>query len=469
MPVLALIALLAPNVPGAQDAPELAITDELLARIASDFAPAVRERLGVKLERVRVRLGTRAEIEDVLAAENEPILARLDAPGRAADSARAFARALAPALLAKYAVAQDEVLVQAETFSSTAALTGLPALTGEPALRAVVLHELVHAADDERHDLARLFVDCRTADAVRAASAVLEGHAQLVARELAPRLGCAEGFATFSRAITAPPHAMAEASEGEKVLQRGPADFFTFVYTEGETFLAAIRQEGGDESVQRAFRSPPPDTLVISHPSWFLHPEQRPHLVFDLDRVLDSFAQGFAAEEWAGQRLSMSPADLRNGMAPVPVEEIDAITAKMRQNRVHLVTPADEPGSSQIALAFLEFGTPEEARSYLFAYRRLQEGRDELMKEGDVRIVSSDYVELTAPDPDGLLVEKRMSVGPLPVDLAALCLTRGSLVVEAMSAGATGWDVDRLLETALKALDEVERQPRPAETPATPR
>jgi hypothetical protein len=123
----------------------------------------------------------------------------------------------------------------------------------------------------------------------------------------------------------------------------------------------------------------------------------------------------------------------------------------------------------QLALALFEFGTAADAAAYLAAYERMQHGRDEMMKEGVIRIVSSDYEPLTPPAPDGLLVTKRVAT-PVLVDVAVVCATRGPLAVELMAVGLSDWDGERLLDAAIAALEEAVRHPRAAEAAeATPR
>jgi hypothetical protein len=335
----------------------------------------------------------------------------------------------------------------------------MPELASEPTLQAVIVHELVHAADDERYDLTRLFAGCTSSDALRADNALIEGHAQLVARELAAGLGWSAGFETFTRAITAPPKRLADSGDtGGQLVQRTLSNAITASYTEGEAFLAALRAAGGEEAVRKAFLEPPGDMVLISRPEWFLHPELRPRVAFELDPALDAFAAGFEGKDWACNRGSVSAADMRVSMAPLTAEEIEPLAAKMRQNRVQSATQVQT--GSQIVLGLFEFGTAEEAASYLTIYERLQHARDDTLKEGSVRILSSDYEALEAPDPRGLRVEKRILFNGLNIDVSALCVTRGPLAVEMLASNLSEWDTDRLLETALKSLDEVVRHPR---------
>src|SRR5262249_54477815 len=146
----------------------------------------------------------------------------------------------------------------------------------------------------ERFHIGALFARCADQDALRALNALIEGHAQFVARELAPRLGCADGFAAYTRAINAPPKGLVENGDtGTQMVLRTANSALTTSYTEGEACFTALHAEGGDAAVERAFREPPGDAVLIARPAWFLHPEQRPRAVFELEPALDAFAADF--------------------------------------------------------------------------------------------------------------------------------------------------------------------------------
>lgn len=81
------------------------------------------------------------------------------------------------------------------------------------------------------------------------------------------------------------------------------------------------------------------------------------------------------------------------------------------------------------------------------------------MKEGAIRILSSDYEDLSAPDPTGLLVEKRLQAG-VTLEVRALCVARGTLSLEMMAVTLPDWDGERMLATARKALEDVLSRPR---------
>ena len=172
-------------------------------------------------------------------------------------------------------------------------------------------------------------------------------------------------------------------------------------------------------------------------------------------------------DEWTLRRLSVSPTDLPAAMAPLPAEEVEVLAKTLRQSRVQVAMLNSGMGATQVIMGAFEFGSPAEAAAYLDGYQRLQKARDELMKEGAVRIVSADYEPLSAPDPEGILVEKRVFADVANIDIVALCVTRGPLAVEALATNAEDWDIDELLAAAVEVLEQIMSTPRAVEADKT--
>ena len=136
---------------------------------------------------------------------------------------------------------------------------------GEAALLALMIHEVVHAADDAEHDIDAV----RTLD-FRAAftqSAVFEGHAQWATRRLCRQVGCLRGLDALDRfmfgdASTADPLVPASGTLSRNVLE--------YAYVEGERFVASLAERAqGARDLQRLLGTPPLDPIQILDPdSW---------------------------------------------------------------------------------------------------------------------------------------------------------------------------------------------------------
>jgi hypothetical protein len=163
-------------------------------------AEAVRAELGVRIDDFALNEVDHEELADSVLRE------AFLSEGPPADETveqmrRAAAEVYARGLFARYSLQQHEVLIRPANFEDLAELLEMPAVNSEGQVMCVLLHERVHAAQEELYAPSQVIPELRGADAVRAHNAVLEGHAQFVARRVAERLGLADAFETFTRSI----------------------------------------------------------------------------------------------------------------------------------------------------------------------------------------------------------------------------------------------------------------------------
>jgi hypothetical protein len=118
--------------------------------------------------------------------------------------------------------------------------------------RGVLYHELFHALQDQHFDLAALHGRATGADASRALTALIEGEAMLAVAELLDY--------DFEQHAVLPPTGELDPERFEKV----------FHYGAGLRFVRALRDAGGWERVDAAFRDPPERTAEILHPDRYL-------------------------------------------------------------------------------------------------------------------------------------------------------------------------------------------------------
>lgn len=134
------------------------------------------------------------------------------------------------------------------------------------AAQLVLVHELVHAADDRRYDFNHLHEQSPWKSLER--SAVFEGHAQAVTETICATLGCEAAFADDERYLGhLPPlhgsHRLFPNARGGNIALR---------YVQGARFIRGLHErEDGPEQVQRALRQAPADVLTL----------------FDSERLLD--------------------------------------------------------------------------------------------------------------------------------------------------------------------------------------
>ncbi len=416
---------------------ELEVTPETIASVIAEAVPVVEQELGLRFTEGggQARIADRSEVERVLREENVPLMRVQFGEDAAVVQARAFAALIAPSVLAKFAFAENEILVVPEAFARVAEILGRPDLRSIGVLRGVLVHELVHAADQQLHGIRATYLSLLDADSMLAFNAVVEGHAQYVARRVCERLGWSEGFEVFSECTATEVGRESELSEGEILVARIQSASLVSAYTDGERFMTTIAREGGPEAVARAFAEPPAEMAVIHRPEWFLDPASRPAATVDLETGLDVFAQRHAKEGWAERRLSVDTAQLRAVFSLLSGEVVERIVKGLLQNRIVVLSPEINPAGSYVTMALYQWSTELEARFFQEAIERLQHIKDEAMSEGPVRIVEATYEKLDDGDLFGFVTEKKVAVYGSEVRAFSVIATAGDLSIELLFNG----------------------------------
>lgn len=138
--------------------------------------------------------------------------------------------------------------------------------------RATVVHELVHALQDQHLGLGDAMAQVRTTDADNAFGALVEGDATLA------MLGYAASTQGVSIQDWVRDRGQVEASLGASpdhvsgALRAAPAivrEPLLFRYRAGTLFLAELLRTGGWQSINRAHSQPPKDTLAVMVPAQY--------------------------------------------------------------------------------------------------------------------------------------------------------------------------------------------------------
>lgn len=170
--------------------------------------------------------------------------------------------------------------------------------------RLVLVHELVHALQDQRLGLGESYQEQRTADADNAFRAVVEGDATLAMLAHALRQqGIPLSAATAGIQQMGSYLDLDALVRGEK-LDDAPAILrVTLVapYLRGLQFIAAVQGRGGWPAVNNAHRRPPASTEQVLHPQKYFDREPvEAIVVIDSPRVLEAGFQR-AADDTLGE------------------------------------------------------------------------------------------------------------------------------------------------------------------------
>lgn len=413
------------------------VTKERLEAAYADARAACKAVLGAELTKLPVlELVTVEKLASVIAAENAPLVAlREPDADKAARQIEALGKELAPFTYAKYAWSSKSFLVVPETWEKNAELLERPDLTADHALRAVMVHELSHALDDQKFDLGACLLQANTADAVTAFNAVIEGHAQLQARRVCKVRGWIDGFDSFTSSISALPKNLKDDGEGLAMLRRAAAAQIGSAYIDGERFAQAIVEARPKTGSSDIFRSPPRDADTILNPEWYLDPAKRPAVLHDPEPAIDAFVAMFDKDVWSSSRGSPTPKQLATGLTLLPKADVDAIVASLRSVRLVQLAPTAAPQSKAAIVAVMEFDSEESAKRWVALSGVLSDKKDAAMREGTMRITESKTTKLEEGAVRGLLQEKSMQIATAEFEIASIDAWRGRCVVETIYSG----------------------------------
>jgi hypothetical protein len=138
-----------------------------------------------------------------------------------------------------------------------------------PFIRSVIVHELVHALDDQHFELFRPEYDDSLDEIGFGFSALVEGNARRIENEYV------EGYSSEERRSSL--EEQLGFSYDLSVLTAEYLELQLAPYTAGESYVATIVSEGGQEELDATFESPAVTSRAV------LHPEQRDDPVVVLD------------------------------------------------------------------------------------------------------------------------------------------------------------------------------------------
>lgn len=132
-------------------------------------------------------------------------------------------------------------------------------------LLSLLIHELVHAADDKRfriHDNRALSFRASFAQ-----SATFEGHAQWVTRRICEKAGCSQGLQDLDNFMFNTDETDRQLTQAVDAISRNVLEYS---YVEGERFIAGLAErENGKQLIKELLGSPPSDPIQILSPETY--------------------------------------------------------------------------------------------------------------------------------------------------------------------------------------------------------
>jgi len=227
---------------------------------------AVQDETGTELSHVTFAVVPNRTIEREVAAETGRLTHSQFTDNRFADHfLNSVMAGQTGTYAALYSTDTQQVMVSESLLNSYIESVGNDAEAIKHALNALLIHELVHAADDSQYGIHRnRHLNFR---ASFAQSAVYEGHAQYVTRRICQQAGCLPGLGSLDQFMFGDELAPNQLTQPVQAVSRNVLEYS---YIEGERFIASLaRRANGRDLIRSALDTPPIDPIQILDPSSF--------------------------------------------------------------------------------------------------------------------------------------------------------------------------------------------------------
>lgn len=246
--------------------------------------------------------------------------------------------------------------------------------------RATVVHELVHALQDQHFALGETIEQERSTDEDNAFGALIEGEATFVmlaytAQQAGETIDTlAEHPEQILSAMTRSPDQLTGALRRAPALLREP---LLFRYREGAYFCAQLFRAGGWSRIDAAHRTPPRSTLALTQVSRYLEGQREPTLALpSLDGLL---AEGFAKldeDVLGGLELSIVLGSVG--------AQADATLGAWRGDRYAVL----QKDGRLASIWWLRLSTSGSAKSVAAAFKRLGDRTRRVARHGSMLLVA---------------------------------------------------------------------------------
>lgn len=457
--VLAALLLVAPVALADESASSIAATESALAARFAPLREALEAELGAPFDPApRFVPASRGDLARLIAGESASFLGGLERPPAEGEALTALCeqqgRAIAGFCLGKLHLTEGHVLVQGEAFKTIARLAPEFAAISDPAcLDVILIHEAVHVWQDRRYGVRAVIGQPRTEEELRARQCVIEGHAQVITRRVAERLGLGEAFEAFVRANSQVPSTVTEPVARQ--LAEVVTSVLSLQYVEGERFVRATMDALGEEAaLERLFTSPPRSLGEVSRPGDYLSPPETDGV--DLTAAARAVGEHLPPG-WAQQVVAIPAATMRSGLALAG----DAASAWLDEGfREAVCVVASDPGAPgrQLSIALIRCRDAAAATAFLALEEAVARKKDELLSDpaGEYVITESLYDQVPLDDErSGLFMTKSLKTAIGPVGVRTLVVGHGAFVIEVMGVHAPDLEKAAILDLGRRALESL--------------
>lgn len=273
---------------------------ELIYPLYAEARQLVEADLNIDLSHIQLMLVDDEPINDEVARETQRLIRNQFGNSRFAwHFLNKVMKSQAGTYAALFTSRLKAVMVSRQMLSSYEDSLPYSAAVRRSALLTLLIHELVHAADDQRYQIhENRALNFR---ASFAQSATFEGHAQWVTRRICEQQGCSEGLDALDNFMFS--------RDSQANLQTQPVEAISrnvleYSYIEGERFIRELsKRPDGERLIQGLLRSPPQDPIQILAPESFPDTmrEERNQRLIEASLGID---HPWVSDQWIGVQTS---------------------------------------------------------------------------------------------------------------------------------------------------------------------
>ena len=406
---------------------------ELLERFAADALEVVDSLQPTDIESVSIRFVGLDELEQILLKELRPQLAMQFEDEQVAEkSAETMAKAIGRGLVAKTVTETGEIVLVRQNLFDIALAMGMPNYATEQVLQAVIVHEVVHVVDNGAHSLADLLGSAKDADGIQAVNAVIEGHAQFIARQANRKMGNSAAFELFTDAIGKVPETE---DPVEMYTNKIIASGFLFAYHNGELFFDRLAAADSAMGFEQVLANLPTESVLIFEPQWYLDPIQRPLNAHDFGEVfagLEARLETQAPEEWVSQISTLLTPQIEAALSIVPRADYEVSLKEIIECQVMMARNTEEPGT-MIAAGLFAMTTVPAASRLMDLQVQILAAKEEQLTGGKVEVTGSEVREIAEGETDwftGKYFRTDLLAGTRPFFASGILARRGDVLLE---------------------------------------
>jgi len=370
--------------------------------------------------------------------------------GKEEDYEREDLRELSRGMIGIYSMTEGKVYVSLDNFEWLTDVMEMPGSFTKEVLFAVIAHEGVHAIADRKYGLVKLIESMSNESELMAANAVIEGYAQVIARDVCAKTNMTKGIDGMTELITTVPDIDDPVAKMQIAVM---VQQFAFAYVEGESFLNALVAAKGEAGLDQAFAAPPTSRAYVNNPDWYMDPNKRPGADYQVEDALDVFDAFFAEDEWTTQRQDFDKGLLRTAASALPEEDVKEYVDAVIQTRLTLGMAGGVLDQQLVVCALHHCQSIDHAVRLVELSKQLVNAKEEMMKDSATQITESKMDEVDKPGFSGFKLSQTVDVGGSEVGTQTVQIIKGDLVCE-MTFVNTEYDQEDAVQLAFDVLNK---------------